>query len=455
MRMIAFALPVMLTGVLQILYGMADNMIVGKFSSDIYALGAVGSTTSLNNLVLHLMLGLSVGSGVVVAQAFGAKREDEVSRTAHTAMTTAIFGGLLFAAIGLLISRPALTFMGTKPELLEKAILYYRIICLGIPATAIYNYGAAILRAVGDSKTPLIILSSSGVLNVLFNLFFVLVCGMSVEGVAIATIISQYASAIAIFIVLVLRRSECYSLSIKKYCFDKSLFKKILRFGIPSGIQSSMFGISNVLLTSAMNTFNAATVSAYSIAMSIDGLTYTVCSSFATTALTFAGQNYGAMKLHRIKRVLIFGVIQTTIAGLIIGLTEYLLLDQISMLYMEASNPFKDEILYHVRSVASLLLFTYFLCGIMEVISATLRSMGYAFITMFISIGGICGLRALWVFLVFPTEAFNSPVGLLTSYPVTWTTTALGHLTLWFIVWYKFKKKMNAKQQGEPELISK
>ena len=445
-RITLFALPVMLTGILQILYGMADNIVVGRFSGDIYALGAVGSTSSLNNLTLHLLLGLSVGSSVVVAQAYGAKREREVSRTAHTAMTTAVFGGIIFSAIGLLISRPALTLMGTKPELIENAVLYFRIICLGIPASAIYNFGAAILRAVGDSKTPLIILSSSGLLNVLCNLFFVIVCGMSVEGVAIATIISQYVSATAVVIVLMKKKDECYGLSLKKYCFDVSLFKKILRFGIPAGIQSSMFGISNVLLTSGINTFTPEVVKAYTIAGNIDAMTYTVCSAFATATMTFVGQNYGAVKLGRIKKVLIYSIIQTTVAGLLVGLLEYVFVEPLSLLYLDAADPFRDEILYHVKSIASVLLFTYFLCGVMEVISATVRALGYAFTAMLISIGGICGLRILWIYLVFPLEAFNSPVGLLTSYPVTWSATALCHLMLFFFAWRKLKKRFSPRE---------
>ena len=453
-RITLFALPVMLTGLLQILYGMADNIVVGRFSGDIYALGAVGSTTSLTNLTLHLLLGLSVGSSVVAAQAFGAKREREVSRTAHTAMTAAVFGGILFCIIGLLISRPALTLMGTKPELIESAVLYFRIICLGIPASAIYNFGAALLRAVGDSKTPLIILSTSGLLNVFANLFFVLACGMSVEGVAIATILSQYVSATAVTLVLFHRgkKGECYGLALKKYCFDTSLFKKILRFGVPAGIQSSMFGISNVLLTSGINTFTPAVVKAYTISANIDALTYTVCSAFATATMTFVAQNYGAQKLSRIKRTLIFAIIQTTVAGLLVGLIEYIFVDQISLLYLDVTDPAREEILYHVKEITSLLLFTYFLCGIMEVISATVRALGYAFSAMLISIGGICVLRTVWVFFVFPLEAFNTPGGLLTSYPVTWSTTALCHFILFLYAWHKVKKRLATKKDGELKL---
>ncbi len=445
-QLFLFALPIMLTGVLQILYGMADNIVVGRFSGDELALGSVGSTTSLVNLTLHLLLGLSVGSSVVVSRAFGGKKEEEVSRTVHTAMTVALFGGILFMAIGLIVSRPVLTLIGTNAELLDGAVLYYRIICLGLPASAIYNFGAAILRSVGNSKTPLIILSSSGIINVVFNIFFVVVCKMTVDGVAIATIMSQYISAIFILLVLAKRKNECYGLSRKKYCFDFGQFKKILKFGIPAGIQSSMFGISNVLLTSGINSFGIpAYVNAYTITNNIDALTYTVCSSFSSAALTSVGQNYGANNLPRIKRTLTFSLIQTAAAGLLVGALEYIFLNYISALYLEpgSSEIFRSQIMEQVHSICSLLLFTYFLCGVMEVFSATARALGYAFTSMLISLFGICGIRIIWLYFVFPLDNFHTPRGLLTSYPVTWSITALALCILVLIAWRRLKKSVS------------
>lgn len=437
-----FALPIMLTGILQITYSIADNVIV-SWSTDPSALSAVGSTTSLNNLTLHLLLGLSVGSSVVVARAFGAKNDREVSRTVHTAMTVALFGGILFMLIGLIASRPVLTLIGTNENLLDNAVLYYRIICLGLPASALYNFGAAILRSTGDSKTPLVILSSSGLINVLFNLFFVMCCNMTVDGVAIATIISQYISAVCVILVLIKRKNECYGLSREKYCFDFDQFKKILRFGIPAGIQSSMFGISNVLLTGGMNSFGIeAYLGAYTITNQVDALTYTVCSSFSSAALTAAGQNYGAKQLPRIKKTVFYSLIQTVFFGLFVGLLELLFLDDIVNVYLmfsDYSPEIKQQMLGVVREICSLLLVTYFLCGIMEVFSATARSLGYAFTAMTISLFGICGLRVIWVSFVFPIDYFHTPRGLLTSYPVTWSTTALALLVLVIIAWLKTK----------------
>lgn len=445
-RITAFAIPIMLTGILQILYGMADNIVVGQFSGDPNALGAVGSTTSLNNLIIHLLLGLATGSSVVVAQSFGAEKKKEVSRAVHTAMTVAVIGGILFLILGFLISRPALELMGTKPELIDSAELYMKIIMLGVPASAIYNYGAAILRAVGDSKTPLIILSSSGIINVILNLIFVIFCDMTVDGVALATIISQYVSAIAVTAVLFKRSEECYALSPKKYCFDLSLFKKILRFGIPSGIQSSMFGISNVLLSSTINTFPSAAVKAYTISMNVDNLTYTVCNSFFGATMTFAGQNYGANKLDRVKKSVIYAVIQVIFFGLTVGLAELLFIDEISSLYVEATDPSKAMVMHYVRSLGKILLTTYFLCGIMEVISGALKAIGYSLAPMLISLFGICGLRIVWIYCVFPYLGENmTPAGLLLSYPVTWSTTGIMLFCLLLFAFYKIKKNSKSK----------
>ena len=434
-KITAFAIPIMLTGILQMLYSMADNIVVGQFSGDPNALGAVGSTSSLNNLILHLLLGLSTGSSVVVAQAFGAKREREVSRAAHTAMTVALFGGILFCAISLAVSRPALTLMGTKEEIIDNAVLYLRIIALGIPATAIYNYGAAILRATGDSKTPLIILSSTGIVNVIFNLIFVICFHMTVDGVALATIISQYLSAIAVTFILIKRKDECYSLSIKKYCFDFTLFKRILRFGIPAGIQSSMFGISNVMLTSTMNTFPTAAIRAHAVATNIDGLTYTVCNAFCSAAMTFVGQNYGASKLDRVKKSIIYSAAQAAFMGIFVGMLELIFLDPLTHLYMPDADP---AAMGYVKSICTLLLSTYFLCGIMEVVSASVKALGYSLSPMLISLAGICGLRLVWIFFVFPYLGdLHTPAGLMLSYPVTWISTLV---MLTFLLFFAYKK---------------
>jgi len=423
-RIILFALPIIATGVLQVLYNMADNIVVGRFSGDPTALGSVGSTTSLTNLILNMLLGIAVGTSVVVSQAYGAKSDKTVSRAVHTALTFSIIGGLVLMAIGLAISRPALVLMKTQPEMLEGAVLYFRIICIGIPASAVYNFGAAILRSIGDSKTPLIILSSTGLVNVGLNFFFVLACKMSVAGVAIATIVSQYLSAILVIVVLWSKKGESYCFSPKRLCIDFEILKRILRFGIPSGIQSSLFSISNVLLTSGINSLsNPYIVTAYTVSNNIDAITFISCNSFHQAALTFTGQNFGAKKHDRIKRVVIYSLLQVAFFGIVIAQTELLFSDQLASLYISSTDPGKEQILAFTRDILLVLLNTYFICGIMDVLSGILKGLGYSLVPMIISLVGICGIRIAWVSFVFPLEQFNSHVGLCLSYPISWSLT--------------------------------
>ncbi len=449
-RIVLFALPIMATGILQILYNMADNIVVGQFSGDETALGSVGSTSSLTNLTINLLLGIAGGTGVVVAQAYGARQERVVSRAVHTALTFSLVGGIIFGAIGFAVSEPALIAMGTKSALLDGAILYFRIICIGIPASSVYNFGAAILRSVGDSKTPLIILATTGLVNVGLNFLFILGFDMSVEGVAIATIVSQYLSAIAVVGMLWLRRDSCYGFSLKKFCFDFQLFKRILRFGVPAGLQGSMFSISNVLLTSGVNQLADSAIKANTIANNIDALTFTSCNSFHQAAMTFSGQNYGARKYDRIKRVMIFSLIQVTFVGIAIAQLELLFSDQLASLYVSADDPNRDEIIRIAKEIMTLLLNTYFLCGIMDVLSGLLKGLGYSLTPMIMSLTGICVFRVIWVFAAFPTEQLHTHTGLFLCYPLSWGLTILMFTPTLIFAWFKLKR-----QRKQEELISK
>ena len=442
-RMTLFALPIMLTGILQILYTMADNIIVGQFSGDTNALGAVGSTSTLSSLILTLMLGISVGTSVVVAQAYGAKNERVVSRTVHTALTFSLIGGMAFMIAGLLASRPALVLMGTRPVLLEGAVLYFRIICIGIPATAVYNFSAGILRSIGDSKTPLIILSSTGLVNVGLNLFFVCLCGMSVAGVAIATIVSQYLSAIVSIYVLWRKRSECYGFSFKKICIDKILLKRILRLGIPSGLQSAMFSLSNILLVSGINTLGDHAIKANTIAGNIDAITYLACNAFSAAVMTFTGQNYGAGKIDRVKKSVLYGIIQVAIFGIAIGQLQLLFAEQLSSLYIAADDPNRAEIISLTSDVMVLILNIYFICGLMDVMAGALKGLGYSLSPMIVSIICICGTRIVWRYVAFPLEPFNSIDGIYLSYPISWSLAFICYLVLYIIAKKKIKKRLN------------
>lgn len=444
-RITLFALPILLTGILQVCYGMADNIIVGRFSGDSNALAAVGSTGTLNSLILNLVFGCAAGTSVVVAQLYGAGDGKRVERTVHTSIGFSLFLGVLMSAVGLLISRPMLSIMGTKPEILDKAVLYFRIICLGIPATSVYNFGAAVVRSTGDSKRPLMILSVTGVINVILNLFFVIVCHMTVEGVALATIVSQYASAVWVILVLMRRNAEgeCYGFSFKKLCFDKTLMKRILRYGIPSGLQSAMFSISNMMLQSAVNTFPTTTVSANTIAGNIDALTYTAINSFSQAAMTFTGQNYGAGKVDRIKKVLLYSVLQTVIIGVIIGQVELFFGEQIASLYIDPTDPNAPIIVETTMQIITLLLSTYFIAGIMDCLSGAVRGMGYSVLPMLVSLSCVCVARVLWVLFIFPLEPMHTVRGLLLSYPVTWSIASVIFIVLNIYAYRKIKKEVN------------
>ena len=440
--MISYVVPIILTGLLQILYNMADNIVVGRFSGDDLALAAVGSTSSLSNLIVNLLMGIAGGSGVVIAQSYGAKNKDRTSRAVHTSMLTAIIGGIVFCIIGLLISRPALAIMDTKEELMSRALLYLRIICLGIPASAIYNFGAAALRSVGDSKTPLVILSCTGLTNVLLNLFFVIVCHMSVSGVALTTIASQYVSAIVVIIVLFKRKDQPYALNINLLRLDPELLRSILRLGLPAGFQGTLFSISNIIITSGMNSLATTDIAGKTIAINIEGLVYTAMNSYLHASTTFTGQNFGAKKPDRIKKSILYAALQVTIIGVVGGIILILFGKPIAEMYVDLNDPNREAVLKAAIELMTFMLSCYFLCGVMDTLSGALRGLGYSVIPMIISIGAICVLRAIWVFVFFPMEQFHSLIGIYLIYPISWSLGIIFNTLALLIVYPKVKKSM-------------
>ena len=440
--MISYVVPIILTGLLQILYNMADNIVVGRFSGDDLALAAVGSTSSLSNLIINLLMGVAGGSGVVIAQSYGAKNKDRTSRAVHTSMLTAVIGGIIFCIIGLLISHPALTIMDTKEELMSRALLYLRIICLGIPASAIYNFGAAALRSVGDSKTPLVILSCTGLTNVLLNLFFVIVCHMSVSGVALATIASQYVSAIVVIIVLFKRKDQPYALNTSMLRIDTELLKSILRLGLPAGFQGTLFSISNIILTSGMNSLATTDIAGKTIAINIEGLVYTAMNSYLHASTTFTGQNFGAKKPDRIKKSILYAALQVTIVGVVGGIILILFGKPIAEMYVDLNDPNREAVLKAAMDLMTFMLSCYFLCGVMDTLSGALRGLGYSMIPMIVSIGAICVLRAIWVFVFFPMEQFHSLIGIYLIYPISWSLGIIFNTIALLIIYPKVKKSM-------------
>ncbi len=437
-----FVLPIILTGMLQILYNMADNIVVGRFSGDELALAAVGSTSSLSNLIINLLMGIAGGSGVVVAQSYGARDHEKLSKSVHTSMVFSVFGGIGFCLIGLLISEPALTLMGTKDELMSRALLYMRIICLGIPATSVYNFGAATLRSVGDSKTPLFILSLSGLTNVLLNLFFVIVCSMAVDGVALATIISQYISAAAVVVVLLKRKNVPYSIDTRKLKIDKEILGRVLSLGLPAGFQGTLFSISNIILTAGINTLPTPDISGKTIAINIEGLVYTAMNSYLHASMTFTGQNFGAKKPERIKKAVLYTVLQVGLVGFLGGQLLLLFGRPLASLYIDAADPNREAVMAAALELMKFMLSCYFLCGIMDTLSGALRGLGYSTIPMIVSIGAICVLRAIWVFLVFPTEEFHSLIGIYTIYPISWSLGVIALSSALAFIYPKIKKKL-------------
>lgn len=440
--MISFVIPVILTGMLQMLYNMADNIVVGQFSGDGLALAAVGSTTSLSNLIVNLLMGIAGGAGVVIAQSFGARELERLSRAVHTSVVFSLIGGIAFCIFGLLISKPALTLMDTKDELMSRALLYMRIICLGIPASAVYNFGAATLRSVGDSKTPLFILSCSGLINVLLNLFFVIVLKMSVSGVALATIISQYISAVTVIIILFKRQGQPYALEVSKLKIDSEILKRILTLGLPAGFQGTLFSISNIILTAGMNTLPTTDISGKTIAINIESIVHTSMNSYLHAAMTFTGQNYGAKKPERIKKSIVYALIQVTVIGIVGGQLINLIAEPLAGLYIDPADPNREAVMASALQLMSFMLSVYFLCGIMDTLSGALRGLGYSMIPMIISIGAICILRALWVFFVFPTDRFHSLIGIYTIYPISWSLGVIAMLLTIILLFKKVRRRL-------------
>lgn len=432
-KMILFTIPIMLTGILQLLYNSADSIIVGRFSGDPNALGAVGSTASATGLLINMLMGLGAGTGVLVSQFFGAKHDSGVSRVVHTSLSAGLIGGIFFMLLGEFISEPLLKLLGTDPVLMDSALLYMRIIFAGVPASAIFNFGAAVVRSLGDSRTPLIILASTGLLNVALNLVFVIGYGMSVEGVAIATIISQYASAAAIVFILK-RASGPQKFFFSKLRIDVAILLRMLKIAIPSAIQSSLFSISNMILQSSVNTFSTDAISGAAVGSNIDSYTYIALNSFYHTTLTFSGQNYGARKFDRSRRVALYSIIQVTVVGLTLGTVMTVFVEPIAMLFVDPNAANAAAIVAAAKERAVIVLIPYVFCGYMETFTGFLRGWGYSLLPMLSSVFCVCVVRIIWAKLFFPLPLFNSISGLFIIYPITWALAALMQGTMSVII---------------------
>ncbi|MDD5945624.1 MAG: MATE family efflux transporter [Clostridia bacterium] len=413
-KILMFAFPLILSNILQLLFNAADVVVVGRYAGSL-SLAAVGSTTSLINLLVNFFIGLSIGANVIAAHFYGADDKKAISETAHTAIATAVCCGIIMVFLGEIVARPMLTLMGTPDDIIDKAVLYMRIYFCGMPAFMLYNFGAAIMRAAGDTKRPLLYLSVSGVLNVMLNILFVVVLKIDVAGVALATIISQYLSASLIIWYLV-HADIAVHINPKQIKIHKSRLSQILKIGVASGLQSVVFNISNVQIQSSINSFGSTVVAGSSAASSVEGFVYMSMNAVAQTAMSFTGQNFGARKFKRIDKIFVRCILFTTIVGLIMGMGAYLIGDTLIGIYN--SDP---EVIVHGVYRLSIISTTYALCGIMDVVAFVLRGLGHSTEPTIISLLGACLFRVLWISFVF--RAIPTQFIMYISYPISWILT--------------------------------
>ncbi|MBR2987171.1 MAG: MATE family efflux transporter [Clostridia bacterium] len=437
-NILLFTLPIIATGILQLLFNTADLAVVGLFRGE-EAVAAVGSTSSMIHLIVNLLVGLSVGASVVVAQAYGAGDREAIGQGVHTAFAVALFGGVIFGILGFFMSRPILVWMGTDPAVLDSAVLYVKIYFFGVPMSMVYNFGASILRAVGNTRTPLLYLTLSGILNVVLNCVFVVFLDMSVEGVAIATAVSQAMSAILIVRYFMKSHDAC-RFEFSRFGIHKNEFIRMLRIGVPAGLQGSLFSISNVLIQSSVNSFASVEVIAgNTAAMTLEGYVYTMMNAFSAAAMTFVGQTVGAKRFDRISRVALRCIALVSTVGLLGGAFCYLLRTPLLGIFLSGEEGDASASLTYGSLRLLFIAVPYFLCGLMDVLTGLLRGMGSSTVPMIITVGGVCGLRLLWIYTVF--AAYHELWVLYLSYPISWIVTGLIQFTLFVILERKLVKR--------------
>ncbi|MBO7184427.1 MAG: MATE family efflux transporter [Oscillospiraceae bacterium] len=428
---VSYTIPIILTGLLQLLFHAADLVVVGT-KGEIY-LSAVGATNAITNLIVNMFIGLSVGAGVTMAHAMGCRDPETIHRTVHTAIPTAVIGGVVLTVVGILLAEPMLRLMDTPESVLPYSTLYMQIFFGGMVFNMVYNFGAALLRAAGDTKGPLLYLTIAGVCNVLLNLFFVLVLGMTVDGVALATITSQAISAVLVVLAL-MRRKDAARLQIKKLRIYGEQIKKIVRLGLPAGIQGSLFSISNVLIQSSVNSFGEIFMAGNTAAGSIEGFVYVTMNAFHQTALNFTGQNLGAGQYQRVRKVLWICLGCVTAVGMAVGGGIYLLREPLLRIYIVDSPNAAQAIAAGAERMMYVCL-PYFLLGMMDVTTGVLRGLGSSMTPMIISVLGVCGLRIGWIYTLF--AANPTPQVLFVSYPVSWALTFACQLTAFIWIFRK------------------
>ena len=433
-KILMFSIPLMFSSVLQILFNAADIVVVGKFVGDT-ALAAVGSNSALINLVTNLFIGLSIGANVIVARYFGGKQDENTGIAVHTSIALGFISGIILTLIGIIGAPFFLRIMLTPEDVLPQAVLYLRILFAGITSMMLYNFGSAVLRAVGDTKRPLYFLLLAGIINVILNLFFVIVLKMSVAGVALATILSQALSCVLVLWCLT-KEDSAIKLNFRKIRINKIKFIQILKIGLPAGFQGVVFALSNTVIQSSVNSFGSVVMAGSAAAQNIEGIVYFAMNSFYQASITFTSQCYGAKKFARINRVLTMSLLCVVAAGLICG--HGLLFSGYRILGIFSSN---SQVIVAGMNRLSVILSTYFLCGIMDVLVGALRGIGYSVLPMVVSLVGSCLLRLLWLATVFQMERFHTTTTVYLSYPISWDITLSVHAVCFAVLRRKLEDK--------------
>ncbi|MCM1119545.1 MAG: MATE family efflux transporter [bacterium] len=431
-KILLYSLPLMLSGILQLLFNAADIVVVGRFAGN-DALAAVGSTSSLINLLVNVFMGLSVGTNVMVAHFYGAGQKRELEEMVHTAILTSIVSGVILIFVGLILSRPALLLMDTPDDVIDQAVLYIRIYFVGMPVMMLYNFGSAVLRAVGDTRRPLYFLLIAGVVNVILNLFFVITLSLGVAGVALATVISQCVSA-ALVLLCLMRSEGDYQVSLRKLRIVKDKMLKMAQIGLPAGLQGALFSVSNVLIQSSVNSFGSIAMAGNTAAQNLEGFVYTAMNSLHQTCISFTGQNYGARQYKRMGKILLICLGCVIAVGVLMGNGVYLAGGILLRLY----SPDAEVIEYGVLRLLYICT-TYALCGMMDVMVGAIRGMGYGVMPMLVSLTGACLFRVVWIMTVF--KAHHSLEVLYMSYPISWALTFVVHLLCFLVVYRRILRR--------------
>ena len=432
-KIVFFTIPIIISGLLQLLFNAADMIVVGRFSGNT-SLAAVGSTTSLTNLMVNFFMGFSVSAGITITHAIGANQRRDIHQIVHTAVPTGLISGLIVAAIGICFAPYFLKLMGTPPDVLAKASLYLRIIFAGNPANMVYNFGASMLRATGETKKPLYYLIISGSLNVVLNIIFVTVFHMDVAGVALATVTSQLLSA-CLIIRNLMQGNEYFKLDLKQLYIHKQKLMRIISIGLPAGIQGSLFSLSNILIQSSINSFGANAMAGNSAAASISDLVYIAMNSFYQSSITFTGQNMGAKKYNRITKIIFICLAIVVVFGGVFGELLYRFATPLLSIYCPGNA---EAIAVGTERFAIICRF-YFICGMMEVMVGALRGMGYSMTSTIVSLFGACFFRILWIYTVF--AKVRTLKCLFISYPVSWGIVFVIDVIIYCFLYKNLQKK--------------